>query len=66
MKEFPFVCAWHLIGDASTLGTFVKTWAKVNQENDQEINGFIVVVTRIFPPIYVGNNPMLTMIPYGH
>lgn len=61
------VCVWHLIADASTLGTFVKTWANLNQKNDQEINsidnGFIVDVTRIFPPREIGNNPMLTMIP---
>ncbi|XP_060210349.1 stemmadenine O-acetyltransferase-like [Lycium barbarum] len=61
------VCVSHLVADASSLGTFVKTWAKMNQENDQECNGidtgFIVDVTGIFPPTDLGNNPWLTLIP---
>ncbi|KAK4364816.1 hypothetical protein RND71_016174 [Anisodus tanguticus] len=50
LSEFPLVCVFG-IADASTLGTVVKTWAKINQENDQERNGiengFIVDVTGI-------------------
>ncbi|XP_075101797.1 limonoid 21-O-acetyltransferse-like [Nicotiana tabacum] len=61
------VCVWHLIADASTLVTLVKTWATMNQENGQESNvignGYIVNVTGIFPPRDLSNNPLLTMVP---